>query len=237
MALDRDALGKSVFQGKYESVIFVPRSIGKWAMRVSDLPPDTQRYYAYNPAEAKKLIDAAGAGGLQLNLASIINGPSSLAPTPAYKLQTESIANMLSAVGLRIALVSQDYNKDYIDAGRGSRQGFFGKDTIIFAGAGGGEDADTFLFGYFHSKSTTNQEHLSDPTMDAMIDRERTLVDEGERLKAIQEIEQYVADKMYAVNTVQGFISLLVNPRVQNYQFSTTLGRNTETYAKAWIRA
>ena len=70
-----------------------------------------------------------------------------------------------------------------------------------------------------------------------MVDKERTLVNDDERLKAVQDISKYLADKMYVVGTVGGFAFVLVNPRVQNYQFSTTLGKNTETYAKIWLNS
>ena len=136
MALDRDTLGKAVFQGKYAALVFVPLTVGKWALRVSDLPQDTQQYYTYNPGEAKKLVDAAGVANQQFRLAYIINGPSSFAPTPAYKLQTETIGNMLSAIGLKVSLISYDYNKDFVNSGHGTRQGFFDKDIMMFAGAG-----------------------------------------------------------------------------------------------------
>ena len=45
----------------------------------------------------------------------------------------------------------------YIDAGKGYRQGYFPKDTVVSAIAPVYSDADEYLFSYFQSTSTTNQ--------------------------------------------------------------------------------
>ncbi len=237
MALDRNTLGKAIYNGEYEAVVYVPAYMGKWSLAVGDLPQEIKQYYTYNPGEARKLVQAAGAGDLQIRLAYPVNGPGSFAPTPSYKQQAEAIANMLNQAGLKTLIVTQDYNKDFVDAGKGSRQGYFDKDIIMFAGAGSYSEADEWLFSYFDSKSTSNQEHLNDPAYDAMVDRERTLVNDDERLKAVIDIQKYLADKMYVTSTVGAYEWAVVQPRVQNYQYSNSLGKNTETYAKAWIQA
>jgi peptide/nickel transport system substrate-binding protein len=236
MAIDRETLGKVVFNGQYEEVVYVPAYMGKWAMPVSDLPQDSKQYYTYNVAEAKKLVDAAGAGGLELKLAYLINGPGAFTPSPSYKQHAETVANMLNAIGLKTTLITNDYNKDFVDAGKGSRQGYFDKNVLMFASAGSNTDADEWLFSYFHSKSTSNQEHLSDPAYDALVDKQRTIVNEDDRLKAVQDIQRYLADKMYAPSTVGTYEWAVVSSRVRNYQYSNSLGKNTETYAKLWLQ-
>jgi len=236
MAIDRETVGKVVFNGQYEEVVYVPSYMGKWAMPVSDLPQDTKQYYTYNPGEAKKLVDAAGGGGLELKLTYLVNGPGAFTPSPSYKQHAETVANMLNAVGLKTTLITNDYNKDFVDSGKGSRQGYFDKDVLMFASAGSFTDADEWLFSYFHSKSTSNQEHLSDSTYDAMVDKQRTIVNEDDRLKAVQDIQRYLADKMYAPSTVGTYEWAVVSARVENYQYSNSLGKNTESYAKLWLQ-
>ncbi|HTE85062.1 MAG TPA: ABC transporter substrate-binding protein, partial [Dehalococcoidia bacterium] len=236
MAIDRDALAKVVFDGQADMPVYVPAYMGKWALKVSDLPADIQQYYKYNPSESKKLLQAAGATDLQVKMGYIINGPSLFAPTPLYKKHVEAVANMLNAAGIKTTLFTHDYNKDFIDAGKGSRQGYFDKDTIMFVNLGSFSDADEWLFSYFHSKSASNQEHLSDPIYDAMVDKQRTLVNEDERLKAVLDIQRYLADKLYAPSTVGTYQWNVVQPKVQNYQYSDSLGKMTETYAKLGVK-
>ena len=129
----------------------------------------------------------------------------------------------------------QDYAKDFVDSGKGIRQGYFDKDVILSGGAAVYTEADDWLYSYFHSKSTANQEHLADPEYDAMVDHERTIVDDGQRLKAVQDLQRYLADKMYVVGTVGTFYWYMTSPRVQNYQYTSTSDKLGECYSKVWL--
>lgn len=96
-------------------------------------------------------------------------------------------------------------------------------------------EADEYLFGYWDSKSTNSHERLNDPAMDAMIDKQRTILDENERVKAVKDIVKYVADKMYVLSSVGSYKYSLIQPRVRNYNYSDSLGSHTEMYAKLWL--
>ncbi len=233
LAIDRAALGKAVYAGEYQQVVFIPSYMGKWSLKVQDLDSATQQYYKANPAEAKKLLEAAGQTNLQVRFMEITG---SSATTPAYYRNGDAIANMLNAVGIKTTTVNEDFIS-YIDSGHGIRQGFFDKDIILYFSVANYSDADEWLFNYLHSKSTTNQEHLKDPTLEAMVDKERTLVNEDERLKAVLDIQKYLAEKLYYVSSVGTYQWVGVHPRVQNYNFSNSLGKATETYAKLWLKA
>ncbi len=237
MALDRNAMAKVVYNGQAVASVFVPRYMGKWSLGVSNLDATVRQYYEYNPTEAKKLLAAAGASSLQLRFGQVINGPGGFAPTPEYQKQIETINNMLNAVGVKTNLVTIDYNKDYVDAGKGSSQGYYDKDMIIFGGFSPYTEPDEWLFSYFHSKSVNSHTNVKDPQLDAMIDKERATVNEADRLKAVLDIQRYVADKMYQLSTVGPNQMVLINPRIQGYQYSSTLGLMTETYSKLWIKA
>jgi ABC-type transport system substrate-binding protein len=97
-------------------------------------------------------------------------------------------------------------------------------------------EADEFIFNFFDSKSTNGNEKLSDPALDAMVDKERTIVNEDDRLKACSDIQRYLADKMYGVSTVGTYNWAFVSPRVQNYHWTSSGGRPMETYTKLWIK-
>ena len=231
MALDRDALSKSLFNGQTKQMVFMPSYMGKWALEVKDMPQDLQQYYKYNPAETKKLLEAAGQTNLQLKLAYYT-------PTePVRQKIAETVNNMLNSAGIKTTIVVIDFEKDYIDAGKGYRQGYFPKDTVVSANAPVYSDADEYLFSYFHSTSTTNQEMIKDADLDKMIDHERTLVNEDERLQAVKDATRYIAEKMYTISTVGSYQWFYINPRVQNYQHSQEIARPEETYPKAWIKA
>ncbi|HTE87120.1 MAG TPA: ABC transporter substrate-binding protein [Dehalococcoidia bacterium] len=233
MAIDRDAIASAIYGGQAELLVLLPGYVGKWAMKVKDLDQSMGQYYKYDPANAKKLLAAAGVPDLQVKFVYITNGPFS---TPSYIKHAETVASMLNAVGVKATLGTNDYNKEFVDAGRGSRQGYFEKDTILFGAIGSNTDADDWLFSYLDSKSTSNQEHLSDATYDDMVAKERATVSEDDRLKQVIAIQSYIADRMYAPSTVGTHQWVAVNPRVQNYQFTQALGWMTETDTKLWLK-
>jgi peptide/nickel transport system substrate-binding protein len=233
-AIDRDALGKVIYNGQSQVTLFIPSSMGKWAAQLGDLDAAVQQSYKFNPSNTKKLLDAAGAANLQLKFAYVTNSPFT---TPEYVKEVETVNSMLNSAGIKSTLVQQDYNKDFVDAGKGSRQGYFDRDTMIYASTAGLTDPDELLFSYFNSDSTSNQEHLKDPALDAMLAKERMLVNTDDRLKAVLDIEKYIAKQVYCVPTVGSYRFVAVLPRVQNYQYSNSLGVATETYSKLWLNS
>ena len=232
MALDRATLGKTAFGGEYDTFVFVPPTLGKWSLSVKDLDASTAQYYKYNPSRAKQMLQAAGAADLALRLAFIANGPF----PGSYKTFYESVGSMLQGAGLKITLVDQDYHKDFIDAGKGSRQGYFPKDMLLFAGVAQYTSPDEYLFNYFDSRSTSNQEHLKDSGLDAMLTKARALVNSEAQLKAYLDIQRYIAENMFAVTTASGFSYTFLRPGVQNYNPSSSYAVGTETYAKLWLK-
>jgi peptide/nickel transport system substrate-binding protein len=232
MAIDRDALSKAVWGGESEQVILIPSYMGKWALRVQDLDPKIRQYYTYNPGEAKKLLEAAGATNLQIKLTW-----ANAWGTPSFVKHAETIGNSLNAAGIKSTLVVVDFNKDYIAGGKGMKNGVYAPDTVLLIGQSSYTEADEFLFNYFDSKSSARIEGLNDPTYDAMVDKQRTIVNEDDRLKAVLDIQRYLAEKLYGLSTVGTYNWTFISPRVQNYQYSSSLGRATETYSKLWLKS
>jgi peptide/nickel transport system substrate-binding protein len=120
MAIDRDALGKAIFNGESVTCWLIPSYMGKWSQQTKDLPAESRPYYTYNPSDAKKLLDAAGASGLEFRLVY-----QNREATPAFVKQVETVSNMLSAVGVKTNPVSVDYTKDWIAGGKGSTPASF----------------------------------------------------------------------------------------------------------------
>ena len=240
MLIDRDTLGKVVYNGQSEALVFVSSYMGKQSLQQKDLPSDTAQWFKYDPANAKKLLEAAGQTNLDLKFVYLVGSPTPNSfGSPIWNKLCDAVANMLRQGGIKITAVQQDYAKDYVDSGKGSRQGYFPNDFIVFAGAAPATDADEQLFNHFDSRSTSNAERLKDPKYDSMIDHERTIVDENQRLQALLDIQKYLADQMYVVPTVSTYQWRLIQPRIQNYQYgdSGDLNKGTETIAKLWAKA
>lgn len=233
MAIDRDTLGKAIFNGQWAASWVVPAYMGKWSLQIKDMSSDIQQWFRYDPAESKKLLDAAGAAGLELRTVY-----QNREATPAVVSQVQAVASMLSAAGIKINIVEVDYAKEWINGGKGINAGYYSKDTVPFSFISAYTEADEWLYGSLHSKSLQSHMTVKDPDLDAMIEKERATLDEGERLKAVQDILRYSAGMMYYTPTVGNASSLnVIQPRVQNFQFSVTPGIFAETYAKLWLSA
>ena len=239
MAVDRDAIGKAVLQGDYVLAFLPGPYLGpKESLSVDQLPPDVAQYYKFNPSEAKKLLDAAGATGMSL----VIDYPAPYPQVPGNQQVAEAVNNMLNAVGIKCSLRQIDYTKEYLNSGKGEAYGFFPKDHVVVSGFRGGSsnDPDGRIFDYYHSKSQVGAEHLKDPTLDAMIDKERAIVNQDERYKACIAIQQYVADKMYMIGFMPGpNVHEAIQPWIKNFYptgaGSSVGGLGTETIGRLWI--
>jgi peptide/nickel transport system substrate-binding protein len=232
MALDRDALGKAVFQSDYEYGFQVPLSFGRWALHIGQLPADVAQYYKYDPAGARKLLAAAG-----LTNPTYKFGYPDPNPVLGTKTSAETTSAMLNAVGIKTTLVPIDYTSAWLAGGKGARYGNFPSDMITFAGIEGAQDADDYIYNYFGSASNSNEERLSDKKLDDVIAKERTVIDEDERAKACLDMQQYMAEQMFSVSFLpQPHGHTLIQSRVQNYtQASGALGTEQESKLAAGV--
>jgi ABC-type transport system substrate-binding protein len=234
MAIDYDAIGKSVFNGEFTRCLFVSPSLGKWSLSLDQLDASVKQNYQYNPGEAKKLLDAAGATGQTFKFAFINSGVS---PSQSWAItEASALANMFHPVGMKLQQLPIDFTKDYIDTGKGYRQGYFDKDVMFFFNAQTFNEVDEAIYNYFDSKSTQSGEHLQDSALDDMIAKARTVVDENQRLQAYLDIQKYIESKVYTLVLGGGPNYTMIQPRVQNYAVSTSYTAMAESYAKVWLQ-
>ena len=234
MAIDRDAIGKTAFGNQYVISLMAPPSLGKRSLPLSELDAATQQDYRYNPSEAKKLLQEAGVLGQTFKFAYVTGG--GFGTVSWYKQAAPTISNMFAAAGFKAEPVAIDFLKDFLDAGKGYVEGYYPKDTILFAIETFYTEPDQGVFRPFDSKSTQHTSQLKDAKLDAMIAKARTLVDESERLKAYLEIQKYIAEQVYVLPIGGGYQFRMTQPRVQNYQLGSLTGEGVETYAKLWLK-
>lgn len=232
MAIDRDAIAKAIYNNDAAAEWFAPLNMGKWALHAEQLPPDTAQYYKFDPANAKKLLQASGAQDQAFKLIYVTGYIG-----PAYEQAAQTTANMLQSAGFKVTLVSVDYTKDFVAGGKGIRYGNYDKNSLVFAGITNLSDVDDYIYNYYHSDVTSGLSKLSDKDLDNQIGRARTLVNVDERLKAYQDIQKYIADKMYSIAGFHlPYVYNLASARVQNYQVNVVYGSATESYAKLWLK-
>ena len=234
LALDRTAYGKVMLQDKYTLGFNVSQTMGKWALRMEDLPADTTQWYKFDLQKAKQLFEAAGGSNLDIKVIYPVPNPRE----PWLGTAGELVYNMLKALPWKnLNFVRIDYNKDWIGGGKGKIYGNYPVDEVPWWGLMSRADVDEYIYGYWHSKSTTNLGKLNDPRMDGMIDKARAIVDEEERRKAYLEIQRYLAAQMYSVAGMpNGLTYTMVNPRVRNYTLGDGSGLGASNWSRLWLR-
>jgi peptide/nickel transport system substrate-binding protein len=235
LALDRNAINQALFQGDGVLTITIPAWLGKWSLRASDMSADTQKYYKQDLQQAKQLLSAAGAQNTRFRFVWVSTGALSTGNLPKL---AETVHSMLTQVTNNIDFIGIDYDRDWVAGGHGVRQGFSPANTLFVDTESPLYEADEILYGYFSSKSTSNPAHLSDPTLDAMIDKERSTLNDDDRMKVVWDIQKYIADKMYVIPTGGAAHAFyFAQPHVQTYAATNSFAFETETYAKLWINA
>jgi peptide/nickel transport system substrate-binding protein len=150
-------------------------------------------HYDYDPAQAERLLDAAGfprqaaEGGLRLKL--------------TLKTTTEESSRLLGAVlreqwrkvGIDLELRPLEFATFYADVTRGS----FDLYTLRWIGVN--SDPEFFDF-VFNSKKMPpaggNRGHYRDPALDALLDTARVESDRDKRRELFQQIQKIVADDL-----------------------------------------
>jgi peptide/nickel transport system substrate-binding protein len=182
-AIDREAIVKYLRRG------FAAPAVGI-------LPPMSWAFqrdvfaFRHDPAEAKRLLDAAGypdpdGDGPRTRLSLTLKTSTS----EVYRIQAAAIQQDLARVGVALQIRSQEFATLLTDMVRGNFQMY----TAQFVGV---TDPD-MLRRVYHSSQVPlagfNRVHYRNPQVDTLIDRASTAVDDGERRALYGEIQQTVA--------------------------------------------
>jgi len=144
--------------------------------------------YDYNPAQAEKLLDAAGfprgPDGLRFHITLKTSTDQST------RLLAEALADEWKRVGIALDLRSLEFATFYSDITHGSFQLY----TLRLVG--GNNDPDIFEY-VFSSKKTppngANRGHYRNPQLDALLDQARAEMDREKRKVLLSQIQKIVA--------------------------------------------
>ncbi len=225
MAIDRQAIGKAVYNNQYADNGVLPAGLGDWALAPNQLG-DAAQYYTYNPDAAKKLVDQTPNAKKLTQL---------LYPSAHYGQQfdtmCQTVGSMLNAVGFEIQIVPIDYAKDFENSGKGTIYGFYPDNAMMVSPMSVHGEAVGTLQMFYRSKGSRAKQ-LNDPALDAMIEEAQGIVDEQQRRAAVYDIQKYIASKVYVVPLPISYIFTLVQPWVQNYYYG---GGGTGTWPWLWL--
>jgi len=208
-AIDRRSILEYLFggEGRLADSVLPPQH---WAY-ASNLPQ-----YAYDPAEANSILDAAGypraMDGIRFHLLMKISTSAE-----SSRLMAAVIQQQLRKVGIALDIRSFEFATFYSDVNKGSFQ------LYSLRWIGGNEDPDIFYYA-FHSSSFppkhANRSYYVNPEIDRLIDEGRATLDQERRRQIYARVQQVLAHDLPYIN-LWYFDNVVVHSRrVKNIQVS-----------------
>jgi len=236
MALDRDGfLSAQDPTGEGDWSSFIGPALSPYYMSpkndAGEFGPNA-KYFQKNITEAKALLSAAGyPDGLSFKMISNVDRYGAV-----LQQAWELVASTIPEAGFNVEQVYQEYGA-YIGT---TYVGDLPENSVGLGPLIGTVlDPDDMFFTSYSSTSARNQwggtpiEEM--PEIDAMFDKQRTLLDLDERVEYIKEIQRVMADSFLTV-TLHAVPGLhYVQPWVKNAYWKSSNATPAETYAKAYF--
>jgi peptide/nickel transport system substrate-binding protein len=110
-------------------------------------------------------------------------------------------------------------------------------DFEYYAGghSSGGTDPDTFFSSTYKTGGSRNYGKMSDPTLDAMFEKQKTLFDEQERKKAVREIVLYMIDNLPYGSHVARYVLNASQARVHDFPPGSQSFEWGDHYETIWL--
>jgi peptide/nickel transport system substrate-binding protein len=176
---------------------------GDWLDPKSKDFGENAKYFKFDQGEAKKLMAAAGfANGLEVTSTT----PSQNAYGPDYNTQLEVLENFARDVGMKVSRKEIDYTSDFIPNYRnakGNHEGWAQKIGPGFVASALGRIAYEFWSkggdNFYGFSASGKNDGSGDPQVDRMIEAGQAEFDNAKRRKITQDLQRYLAEKMYLV--------------------------------------
>jgi ABC-type transport system substrate-binding protein len=178
LLVDRQAIIKSLAQGMAgqgygQDWTYFGR---EWPWEANDLG----KYNKYDPAEAKKLLDAAGIKNANFDFL--------LTQFAGFNFEVwQAVAGMWDSAGIKTVIDAPQ------DPAKWQSQFYGGtfKSLVATGLIGPGMDPDTFAYDAMHSKSPKNYIKLNDPKVDELATKQRRTFKKEERLTVLKDLMTY----------------------------------------------
>lgn len=227
MLINRDDYIKIIQNGRGEYNNAIP-----WALSESWLNPrgpdagPVGTFFKYDPAKAKKLLEAAGWD---------LKKPFTMLGTPGYGQAfvqaIELVHQQLKQGGLNPELKMQEYTV-YIGT---TFAGKFDPGTIVWGLETPFTEPHDYLFNMYHPKGTRNHASVNDAKLTEMIEQQMRTVDKAKRKALIYDVQKYLAEQMYYPPATAGVVTAAVQPWIKNYNYISDYGQFSEVLPKVWV--
>ena len=230
LAIDTKLIEELVFDGLAKSLPLQPwpflfdkeptvesGQLGRWMGR-------------HDPAEAKKLLAAAGSE--EMSFGSIYYNYG----RPTSDHQTEIVVQSLAEVGITMTSRHLDYTEFNSTLVQGNLE-----EACTSCWTAAGYDADNWFFNQVHSASPGNRHRLNDPQVDAWATQQQLELDPDVRKDIHRTMWDYFVEKMYWPPLPTAFPFEVYQPWLRNIRFGGALSSNSSYYdwgdqvANAWL--
>jgi peptide/nickel transport system substrate-binding protein len=205
LAIDRQGLIDATYEGAGAVNPPVPAALRDWTIPMDQLG-EGARWYKYDPAEAKKLLAAAGhPNGFPASICFTTYGSTVLID------QSQLLLKNLKDVGINATLDQKEYGAYISSCFYGNFPSMtYGPQTPFL-------EPDTFLYGQYYPGQPRNQSHINDPQVADLLVRQRRTFDVAKRREVIFEIQRYLARQQYYVQMPSGVYIGVWDAALKNY--------------------
>jgi len=212
MAINRKAIREALSKGEgvEDQAVFV--GLAGIARQVKDLGP-AAKYWDYNPAEAKKLLQAAGADKIDTTW----DHADAAIYTQAYVDTATLTQAQFKEVGINVKdqqapyaqYVSTTYQGNYEGLAHSPRAVPYYLDNMF---------TDSFYTSTDGKRARINLSYVNDPALNTLIDKQRGQFDLNERKKTIADIESLLAEQQYEIFWSTDTRTFFWSPDITNYR-------------------
>jgi peptide/nickel transport system substrate-binding protein len=205
LAIDRQGILDATAEGVGVFNPPVPAGLKEWSIPMNQLG-EGGKYYKYDPAEAKRLLAAAGyASGFPGSICFTTYGSTVLVDS------MQLIQKYLKDVGIDGKIDQKEYGA-YISTC------FYGKfDSMTYGPQTPYLDPDNFLYGQYYPGELKNQSHINDPVVADMLVRQRRTFDVAKRREVIFDLQRHLAKQQYYVQIASGVYVAVWEGALRNY--------------------
>ncbi|HET7737946.1 MAG TPA: ABC transporter substrate-binding protein [Tepidiformaceae bacterium] len=215
LGMDRDTMVEVIYDG-YGTVI--PTIPWSFLYDKEPGPENFGKWWKYDPAEAKKLLSAAGAENLSFKVIYHEYGAS----TNTQPLEIMSDTYKQIGVNMEVARVPYtEFNSQWIQ--RTFEEATDGWQALGF-------DANNFFYNHIHSTSPSNRWRIKDTQLDQWAVKQRTELDATARKAIHKQIWDRVLDKAYRIEKPSGVGFTAYQPWTRGLRFGGPLLSNTSYY-------
>ena len=205
MAMDRKGIIDATLEGVGVVNGPVPAALTDWALPIDQLG-EGAKYYKHDPAEARRLLAAAGfPNGFPATVCFATYGSTQLVD------QMEMLLKQLKTVGIDAKLDQKEYGAYQASCRIGKY------DSLTFGPLTPFLEPDNFLYGQYYTGEPRNRSHIKDPVLDDLLARQRRAMDVKARRDVIHEIQRYLAKQQYYVHAPTGTYIAVWDGALKNY--------------------